>query len=75
MRGALVCLALAATAGAAEPELRAVRLTTLDFRPALRVLVEPSQPPGEVVREGDYVLIRVPGAGSSPKTTVSMPGS
>ena len=66
MRRVLVCMAFAATAGAAEPELRAVRLTTLDFRPALRVLVEPSQPPGEVVRQGDYVLIRIPGTAAEP---------
>ena len=58
--------ALVATAGAAEPELRAVRLTTLDFRPALRVLTEPSLPPGEVVREGDVVLIRIPGTAPEP---------
>jgi len=66
VRGAIACLLFAATAGTAEPELRAVRLTTLDFRPALRVLVEPSQPPGEVVRQGDYVLIRIPGAAADP---------
>jgi hypothetical protein len=58
---ALVALALAATGRASEPEVRAVRATTLDFRPAVRVLTSDDVLPGEVVREGDEVVIRVPG--------------
>ena len=52
-------LALAVTARAEEPGLRALRMTTLDFRPALRVLTAERVPPGEVVREGAFVVIRV----------------
>jgi hypothetical protein len=58
---ALAAFALATNAPAAEPEVRAVRATTLDFRPALRVLTSEDAPPGEVVREGDEIVIRVPG--------------
>ncbi len=58
----LAALALAAGTRAEEPEVRAVRATTLDFRPALRVLTSEDVPPGEVVREGDFVLLRIPGA-------------
>ena len=39
-----------------------MRATTLDFRPALRVLTSEQVPPGEVVREGDFVLLRIAGA-------------
>lgn len=62
MRQALpltLALALAAPARAEEPELRALRATTLDFRPAIRVLTSPSVPPGEVVREGEFVVLRI----------------
>jgi len=59
-------LAVARAVAAAEPELRAVRLTMLDYRPALRLLVDPALPAGEVVREGDFVLIRVKGAAADP---------
>jgi len=58
---ALAALALATNAPAAEPEIRAVRATTLDFRVALRVLTSPDALPGEVVREGGEIVIRVPG--------------
>ena len=57
----LLALALAATSRAQEPEVRAVRATTLDFRPALRVLTSEQVPPGEVVREGDFVVLRLAG--------------
>jgi hypothetical protein len=57
-----VALGLAAGTHAAAPELRAVRLTTLDFRPALRLLTSEDVPPGEVVREGGEVVIRVEAA-------------
>jgi len=57
----LAALTLAATARAQEPELKAVRATTLDFRPALRVLTSDDVPPGEVVREGDFVVLRIAG--------------
>jgi hypothetical protein len=58
---ALAAFALATNAPAAEREVRAVRATTLDFRPALRVLTSEDVPPGEVVREGDEIVIRVRG--------------
>ena len=58
---ALAAFALATNAPAAEPEVRAVRATTLDFRVALRVLTSEDAPPGEVVREGEEIVIRVPG--------------
>jgi hypothetical protein len=58
---ALAAFALATNAPAAEPEVRAVRATTLDFRVALRVLTSLDVPPGEVVREGDEIVIRVRG--------------
>lgn len=61
----LAVLTLAATAHAQEPEVRAVRATTLDFRPALRVLTSEGVPPGEVVREGDFVVLRI--AGQAPE--------
>jgi hypothetical protein len=61
----LTALALATGALAAPPEVRAVRATTLDFRAALRVLTSEDVPPGEVVREGDEVVIRV--AGTAPE--------
>ncbi len=64
----LVAFALATTARAAEPDVRAVRLTTLDFRPAIRVLTAENVPPGEIVREGDFVLIRI--AGTAPEELV-----
>ena len=38
-----------------------MRATTLDFRVALRVLTSPDAPPGEVLREGGEIVIRVPG--------------
>ena len=38
-----------------------MRATTLDFRPALRVLTSEQVPPGEVVREGEFVLLRIAG--------------
>jgi hypothetical protein len=65
-RALALLAAFAATAGAEEPELRAVRLTNLDYRPALRLLIAPELPAGEVVREGDYVLIKVRGAAADP---------
>lgn len=58
---AIAAFALATNAPAAEPEIRAVRATTLDFRVALRVLTAEDVPPGEVVREGDEIVIRVRG--------------
>jgi hypothetical protein len=58
---ALAALACSANASAAEPEVRAVRVTTLDFRTAIRVLTSEDVPPGEVVREGGEVVIRLAG--------------
>jgi hypothetical protein len=60
-RAAPLALALAATSRAQEPEVRAVRATMLDFRPALRVLTSETVAPGEVVREGDFVVLRLAG--------------
>ncbi len=65
-RALALLAAFAATAGAEEPELRAVRLTNLDYRPALRLLIAPELPAAEVVREGEYVLIKVKGAAADP---------
>ncbi len=58
---ALAAFALATNAPAAEPEVRAVRATTVDFRVALRVLTSEDVPPGTVVREGGEIVIRVSG--------------
>jgi hypothetical protein len=58
----LAAIALATKAPAASPEVKAVRVTTLDFRPAVRVLTTEDVPPGEVVREGEEVAIRIPAA-------------
>jgi hypothetical protein len=69
VRGALAtlaALALATKAPAAEPEVRAVRLTTLDFRVAIRVLTSDDVPPGELAREGEEVVVRV--AGTAPES-------
>jgi hypothetical protein len=62
----LAAFALATHAPAAEPEVRAVRATTLDFRVALRVLTSEDVPPGSVVREGGEIVIRV--QGTAPET-------
>jgi hypothetical protein len=58
---ALAALAITTKASGAELEVRAVRVTTLDLRPALRVLTSEDVPAAEVVREGEEVVIRVPG--------------
>jgi hypothetical protein len=60
----LCAFALAANSPAAEPEVRAVRVTSLDFRTAIRVLTSDDVPPGEVVRQDDEVVIRL--AGTAP---------
>ena len=59
---ALAALALAANARPAGPEVRAVRVTNLDFRAAVRILTSEGVPPGEVAREGGEVVIRIPAA-------------
>jgi hypothetical protein len=59
---ALAALALAAPLRAQAPEVRAARLTTLDFRTALRFVTSEDVPPAEVVREGGEVVIRMKGA-------------
>jgi hypothetical protein len=54
-------LALAAAVALGEPSsVRAVRVTSLDFRTAVRVLSTEDVPAGTVAREGDEVVIRVP---------------
>ena len=62
----IVALAAMATLAAVQaqaadslPEVQAVRLTTIDYRPALRVLVSDDMPASRVTREGDDVLIRL----------------
>jgi hypothetical protein len=50
---------LAVFAAVAPPQVRAVRLTTLDFRPAVRILTSEDMPPGQVAREGEEVVIRL----------------
>ena len=51
------------TAHAADPlpVVNAVRLTTIDFRPAVRILVSEDMPASRVTREGGEVVIRLPG--------------
>jgi hypothetical protein len=55
----LVAVLLAATS--ARPEVHAVRLTTIDFRPALRILTSESMPPETITRENGEVVVRLPG--------------
>ena len=55
----LAALTLAAAARAQDGEVRAVRSTTLDFRPAIRVLTSESVPSGEVAREGEFVVLKI----------------
>lgn len=60
MRLALTLLAvILASAG---PGVHAVRVTTLDFRAAVRVLTSEDTPPAIVLREGEEVVIRIPAA-------------
>lgn len=55
----LAMLAPAPIAAAAEqPGVLAVRLTTIDFRPALRILTADAVP-ATVAREGDFVVVRL----------------
>jgi hypothetical protein len=58
-----VSLALAAllvtAAAAPAPGVLAVRLTTIDFRPAVRLLTVEPTPSAAVVREGDEVVVQV----------------
>jgi hypothetical protein len=42
-------------------QVKAVRLTTIDERPALRILVSEDMPAGQIVRKGGEVLIQLPG--------------
>ena len=56
----LALAALAGLAAASTPEVRAVRVTSLDLRTAVRLLGSDDMPPAEVVREGDAVVLRVP---------------
>lgn len=60
-------LALAAAVALAEPSsVRAVRVTSLDLRTAVRVLTTQDVPAGTVAREGDEVVIRVPAPPEEP---------
>jgi hypothetical protein len=58
-----VTLALAAVAAllASGPEVRAVRVTNLDYRTALRVLTSEDVPVTTFVRDGRWIVIRLPG--------------
>ena len=58
----LLVAALVPLALARPPEIRAVRLTTIDFRPALRVLTSDDAPPGTLAREGGELVIRLTGS-------------
>jgi hypothetical protein len=58
----LAAFAVAASSPAADPEVRAIRVTMLDFRTAVRILTSDEVPPGEVAREGEEVVVRVAGA-------------
>jgi hypothetical protein len=51
----------AAMAAVSVPEVHAVRFTIIDYRAAVRVLVSDDMPPAEIAREGEEVLIRLPG--------------
>jgi hypothetical protein len=44
----------------AGPGVHAVRVTTLDFRAAVRILTSEDTPPAVVLREGEEVVIRIP---------------
>jgi hypothetical protein len=55
-------------------EVHAVRVTTLDFRAAVRVLASEDAPPAVVRREGDEVVIRIAApAGAIPTPAVEAP--
>ena len=73
MRLALALLAALAVSGTGS--VRAVRVTTLDFRTAVRVLTTDNVPGAMVVREGDEVVIRIPAApeGALPTPAVEAP--
>lgn len=79
MKGAMVALlaltTLAATtrsrAATELPEVLAVRLTTIDFRPAIRLLVSDDMPAGRVTRDEGEVVIRLPGVAAEDLTAPS----
>jgi hypothetical protein len=54
-------LAVLVAATSSRPEVHAVRLTTIDFRPALRILTSEDMPPETIVREDGEVVVRMPG--------------
>lgn len=64
---AVSMLALATLAATQAPPgaVHAVRSTTLDFRPAIRVLTSEDVPPAAIEREGDFVVLRI--AGQAPE--------
>lgn len=57
----LLLAVLAAAATSARPEVHAVRLTTIDYRPALRVLTSEDMPPETITRKGGELVVRLPG--------------
>jgi len=61
---------MAFLAAAPLPAVKAVRLTTIDFRPALRILVSEDMPAGSIAREGEDVVLRLPGVAPE---TVDLP--
>ena len=66
---------VAALAVSSTGSVRAVRVTTLDFRTAVRVLTTNDVPGAMVVREGEEVVIRIPAApeGALPAPAVEAP--
>jgi hypothetical protein len=57
----LLLAVLAAAAASARPEVHAVRLTTIDYRPALRVLTSENMAPETITREDGEIVVRIPG--------------
>jgi hypothetical protein len=68
-------VAFATATVSAAPSVDAVRVTTLDFRTAVRVLTSAGVPAATVAREGGEVVIRVPAATADriPAPTVEAP--
>jgi hypothetical protein len=54
-------IAVLVAAATSRAEVRAVRLTTIDFRPALRILTSEGMAPETIVREGGEIVVRLPG--------------
>ena len=66
---------LAVLLASAGPSVHAVRVTTLDFRAAVRILASEDAPPAVALREGEEVVIRIaaPPAGELATPAVEAP--